>query len=326
MIRLLLCLAFALFTPLVSAETFKLATIVPDDAAWTINLKKFAKEVKEKTAGRVEFKLYTGGVAGDEPDILRKIRVGQLHGGILTGSAMGSVYSDIRIMEVPFNFIDDRALALKVLKDMSPYFTAGFAAKGFKIIGLYEQGKVYVISKEKIGGLSEMKKTKFWAWEGDELVAAMLKGLNLVPINLALTDVLPSLSTGLIETAFGPPVAIIAMQWNTRVKYLVNFPVTYGFGSLLMANAAYAKISKEDQKIVEELGTKYVLATNDEIVTGNEEALQSMKALGLQFIDLPATDLELAKKVRKDVIKELTGTMFSQKTLDMFNKSIGGKQ
>ena len=326
MIRLLLCLVFILAAPLSHAETFKLATIVPDDAAWTINLKKFAKEVREKTAGRVEFKLYAGGVAGDEPDILRKIRVGQLHGGILTGTAMGSVYSDIRIMEVPFNFIDDRSLALKVLKDMEPYFTAGFAGKGFRILGLYEQGKVYVISKEKIGGLGEMKKTKFWAWEGDELVAAMLKALDLVPINLGLTDVLPSLSTGLVETVYGPPLGIIALQWNTRVKYLVNFPVTYGFGSLLIAQSAYFKISKEDRKIVDELAAKCVHDTNDEVVKGNDEALQSMKQLGLTFVELPASDLALARKVRGDVIKNLTGKMFSQKTVDLFEKSIGGKK
>ena len=117
---------FALAPPL-QAETLKLATIIPDDSAWTNNLKKFAQEVKEKTASRVEIKLYSGGVQGDEPDILRKIRVGQLQGGILTGSAMGSVYSDVRVLELPFNFVDDRALALKAMKDLGPYFAEGFA-------------------------------------------------------------------------------------------------------------------------------------------------------------------------------------------------------
>ena len=313
------------FAPRLQAETLKLATIIPDDSAWTNNLKKFAQEVKVKTASRVEIKLYSGGVQGDEPDILRKIRVGQLQGGILTGSAMGSVYSDVRVLELPFNFVDDRALALKVMKDLGPYFAEGFAAKGFKVLGLYEQGKVYIISKKSVASFEEIRKTKFWSWTGDEIVSAMLKGLQFTPINLGLTDVLPSLSTGLVDTVFGPPLGILALQWNTKVEYLLNYPVTYGFGALMLSSKAFDKISKEDQKIVEDLGQRYIQLTNDEVVKGNDEALQTMKRMGMKFMDLPKTDLEQAKKVRLAVIAELTGKVFSKKTFDLFEKSASGK-
>ena len=323
--RLIGALAVLLFPSYMSAQTLKLGTIIPDDSVWTINLKKLSKEVKERTGGRVELKVYTGGVQGDEPDILRKIRVGQLQGGILTGTAMGNVYSDIRVMELPFNFADDRALALKALKGMGPYFVQGFANKGFKILGFYEQGKVYVISKRSIAGFEEMRKTKFWCWTGDELVSSMLKGLQFTPINLALTDVLPSLSTGLIDTAFGPPLGILALQWNTKVEFLLNYPVTYGFGALLLSQQAFSKVTKEDQKVLEELGQKYVLATNDEVVKGNDEALASMKKMGVKFVDLPKADLEEAKKVRRGAVADLTGKVFTQKTIDLFEKTLSSK-
>jgi TRAP-type C4-dicarboxylate transport system substrate-binding protein len=318
-------LALLLSTPLLAKTTLKFATIIPDDAAWTINLKKFAKEVAEKTGGRVTVKLYTGGVQGDEPDILRKIRVGQLHGGILTGTAMGSIYSDVRILEVPFNFIHDRNLAVKTLNGMTPYLEEGFSAKGFKILGFYEQGKIYVISKNRITTLDEMKKSRFWAFEGDEVIATMLKSLEMVPVNLPLTDVLTSLSTGLIDTAVGPPLGIISLQWHTRTKYLVNFPAAYGFGALVLSQKVWNEIDKKDQPVVAEIAKKYVLATNEDVNTGSEEALQSMKKMGMEFVEMPASEIEKAKKVGKEVISKLTGKMFTPKTVDAFNKSMNAK-
>ena len=69
--------------------TLKLALMAPEDTSWAKNLKSMAKEVSDATKGRVEFKIYFGGSQGDEPDILRKIHINQLHGGIFTGKTLG---------------------------------------------------------------------------------------------------------------------------------------------------------------------------------------------------------------------------------------------
>ncbi|MCU7941035.1 MAG: TRAP transporter substrate-binding protein DctP [gamma proteobacterium symbiont of Bathyaustriella thionipta] len=85
-----ICLLFLLFsnTTIVQAKTFKIATLSPDGSDWMQKMRSGAKEIKQKTNGRVKFKFYPGGVMGDDQAVLRKIRIGQLHGGALGGGSL----------------------------------------------------------------------------------------------------------------------------------------------------------------------------------------------------------------------------------------------
>jgi TRAP-type C4-dicarboxylate transport system substrate-binding protein len=213
----------------------KIAVLVPEGTTWGNSLKKFSKEVETVTAGEVTFKIYYGGVAGDEPDVLRKVSINQMQGGIFTGKVLGEIYGDIRAMELPFTFYGDQKKASATLVKLTPQFNAGLKAKGFVNLGFYEIGQVYVVSTKKISTLDELKGTKIWSWEGDPLVQALLDSLQLVSVPLALPDVLSSLSTGIINAAYAPPLAILALQWHTKIKYLVDFPSGFSIGALLVS-------------------------------------------------------------------------------------------
>src|SRR5690606_35509804 len=65
--------------PAVAAE-LKVATIAPDGSHWMREMRAAAAEIEERTGGSVEIKFYPGGVMGNDAQVLRKIRVGQLHG------------------------------------------------------------------------------------------------------------------------------------------------------------------------------------------------------------------------------------------------------
>ena len=193
----LLCSATAF-----SAQQIKLAVLVPEGTTWGNSLKKFSKDVEKETNGEVTFKVYYGGVSGDEPDVLRKIRIGQLNGGIFTGKTLGDIHGDVRVMETPFTFYHNQKKASSALEKMSPQFGQLLKSKGFVNLGFYEVGMVYLVSTKKVGNLNELKGIKIWSWEGDELVKAMIESLELVSVPLALPDVLSSLSTGIINAAY----------------------------------------------------------------------------------------------------------------------------
>ena len=59
--------------------TLKFATLIPTGTSWSKTFDAWIKDVETKSQGRIKFKMYAGGVMGDEPDVLRKIRKGQLH-------------------------------------------------------------------------------------------------------------------------------------------------------------------------------------------------------------------------------------------------------
>ena len=103
-----------------AAQQVKLAVLVPEGTTWGNSLKKLSKEVEAATGGEVSFKIYYGGVSGDEPDVIRKIRIGQLHGGIFTGKTLGDIYGDVRAMEIPFTFYGDLKKASSALEKLTP--------------------------------------------------------------------------------------------------------------------------------------------------------------------------------------------------------------
>jgi TRAP-type C4-dicarboxylate transport system substrate-binding protein len=318
-------LAFVfLFSQLSSAATqIKIAALIPEGTSWGNSVKKFAQEVATATKGEVNVKIYYGGVAGDEPDVLRKIRIGQLQGGIFTGKTLAEIYPDVRVMEIPFTFYNDQKKAARVMADLTPKFNAGFKQKGFVNLGFYELGLVYLVSTKKVTSLNELKGIKIWSWEGDELSRAMIESMELVSTPLALPDVLSSLSTGIINAAYAPPLGILALQWQTKIKYLVDFPTTFSIGALLLSDKVWTKISPDNQKKIQEISAKYVKEANDKSLVENEAARTQMKKSGIEFVSFPQEDYKKAADLRATVIQKLIkGNVISAEMIKEFDKEV----
>lgn len=312
-----------LFSASLSAATqLKIAALVPEGSSWGNNLRKFSQEVKDQTKGEVTVKVYYGGVAGDEPDVLRKIRIGQFQGGVFTGKTLGDIFGDVRAMEIPFTFYSDQKKASETLKKLAPKFNEGLKAQGFINLGYYELGPVYLVTTKKVTNLEELKGIKIWAWQGDELVKAMIESLGLVSTPLALPDVLSSLSTGIIDAAYAPPVGIIALQWHTKIKYLVDFPSAFSIGALLVSSKAWSKIKPEDQQKVLALSQKYVTDTNVTSAAENDTAKAQMKKSGVEFVSFPEADYKKASSLREEVIKKVQGKLISSGMIQNLNSEI----
>ena len=313
-----LLLLTTLFVFSLKGETFKIAVMAPDGTEWAESLKEFSLAVKEKTNGRVVFKFWFGGSQGDESDMLRKMQIGQLHGGIFTGKTLGKLNGDIRVMEVPYTFGHDREKAYEVLKKMTPFFDEGLKKSRFPIknLGFFELGMVRLISTKKVSSLQDLNGVKIWSWEGDELVESLIKTMNLISIPLPLSDVLSSLSTGIVEAAYSPPLAILALQWNTKVKYLVDFPITYSISAFLVSKKQWDKVEKNDQLIIEKFMTSQVDEVNRKTVKDNQDSLAALKLMGMEFINFSKEDEIKGIEIRNKVRKNLVGKLFSQEALN----------
>jgi len=304
------------------AQVLKIAAIAPKGTNWAKSLADFAKDVEEKTEGKVSFKIYYGGSAGDEPDVLRKIRIGQLHGGVFTGKTLGDIANNVRVIETPFTFFDKREQATKALNGLAPYFDSELKKAKFKSLGYYEIGQVYLVSNKKVTNLEELKGIKVWSWEGDEVINAMISSLELVSVPLSLPDVLPSLSTNIINAAYAPPLGIIGLQWHSQIKFLVDFPTAFSIGAFLLSDKAWKKLSPEHQKIISESGKKFVQAANVTAKTDNKEGLAVLKQLGVEFIEFSKEDTAKAAAIRAKVVKTLSSEIDAQafKKLDAFKE------
>ncbi|PIU20537.1 MAG: ABC transporter substrate-binding protein [Elusimicrobia bacterium CG08_land_8_20_14_0_20_59_10] len=312
-----LCAALILAAgPARAGTLIKLATLAPDGSTWMKAMKQFASEVTEKTAGRVKFRIYAGGVSGDEKDVVRKIRLGQLQAGGFTGVGIGEVAPEARLLDTPFLFKNAKEID-HVYKTMDGDLRKIFESRGYILLGWAEVGIVNVFSNSPITKPENLKDIKIWLWEGDPIAEEMFSALKVKPIPLSITDVMTSLQTGMVDSVYGSPLSVIALQWFTKMKYVFSLPITNASGAVLLAKKAFDKLSKEDQTTLLELGEKHFRELTLASRRDNEKSMGILKAKKLVFTD-PASPAVVAEfeKAGDDARKALVGKLYSKELLD----------
>ncbi|MCP4286710.1 MAG: C4-dicarboxylate ABC transporter [Gammaproteobacteria bacterium] len=265
------------------AATLKIATLLPDGTSWMKAMRAAAVEIKVRTQGRVKIRFYPGGVMGNDKSVLRKIRAGQLHGGVLTSGGLAAINPDIQLYSLPFLFESFDEVDY-IRERMDPLLADSLKRKGFISYGLMEGGFVYLMTQTPVSRVSDLRQTKVWAPESDNVSQIAFEALGVSPILLPLSDVLTGLQTGLIETIGASPVAAIALQWHTRIKYFTDAPVLYLYGSLVIKERQLGKLSTEDRKIVSEALQNVSRHLNDKSRLDNQGARQALKTLGIPLI------------------------------------------
>ena len=316
-----------LFAPLAaSAETapktqIKFATLAPDGSTWMKVMRAIDEEVRAETGNRVGFKFYPGGVQGDEKDVLRKIRNGQLHGGGFTGYGLGSVASEFRVIELPFMFKNLDEVDY-VRSDLDSFIADAFKQKGFVFLGWGDVGFVYLFSNSPITTPEELRRAKMWTWSGDQLAEIFFKAFNVSPIPLALPDVLTSLQMGVVDAVYSPPLPCVALQWFTRVKYMTDVPISYGFGALLVSEKALQGVDPADLDTLERVCRAQTKILVERTRRENIEAEKSIKGEGVKLLEVPdSVDAEFFATGR-DAWKNGVGRLYPEELLERVTKLI----
>lgn len=248
-------LASALAAP-VHAATLKIATLSPDGSLWMTKMRAGAADIKTRTEGRVEFKFYTGGTMGTDKAVLSKIRIGQLHGGAITGGSLADAARDIQVYSLPLKFRGFNEVDL-VRGKMDPLLSKQLEDGGYVNFGFAEGGFAYAMSKNApVTSVAGLRKQRVWIPDNDHQAELGMKVFQVTPVPLSLADVLPSLQTGIIDTVASSPIAAVALQWHTQVKYFTDLPLSYFVGTLAIDKKAFGRIAPADQAVVREVMTR----------------------------------------------------------------------
>ncbi len=298
----------------------KFASIAPDGSTWMNVIQELNDAIAEKTNGEVKFKFYPGGVMGDEKDVLRKMKVNQIQAAGFTSQGLGEVVPEVRLLNLPLLFKDYNDID-NVMAKMGPEIEAKFLKKGYVVLGWPEVGFVYVFTKNKVESLTDLQKTKMWIWGDDILVGTMFKNLKIVPIPLGITDVMQSLQTGLIEGVYCSPLSAIAMQWNTRIKSMLNIKIANVPGGVLVSKKSWDKIPPKYQAVIKAEGKKYFEKLTKLSRKENDDALAVLKKQGVAFTDIKNPgDLKLFDEVSVKTGNDLVGKFYDKPTLDRMLK------
>ena len=285
-----LCLVFLLLASFnsVAAENkfiLKFATLIPADTAWMKSIQQWSDELKSRSKGRLQLKIYPGGVMGDEPDVLRKIRSRQLQGAFFTGYGIGRIYPPARVLEMPFLFRNTEESDY-VRQQIMPDIEKGFREKGFELIGWPEVGFLHFFSKYPINSLQQLKTRHIWLWQGDPMGEAFASAAGISPVPLSIMDVYTQLSAqhGSIDTVYNSPFGALAMQWHSKLKYASHVPMTNAIGSLVVSQRFYKRLPAELQQLLKTSGMRIAEKINHDSRRDNHKSIDLLKKSGIRFV------------------------------------------
>lgn len=295
--------------------TLQVATLAPDGSAWMNLFHQFDDEVQAKTGGAVKFKFFPGGIAGDEKDTVRKMNGGELDGAAITAVGLGQIAPQVRVLELPFLVQSDSELDY-VRDKLAPTFAAAFDAKGYKLLSWGDVGWVYLWSNIPITSRAALAKTKMWAWTDDAVVRSLFNKLAVTAVPLGVPDVYTSLQTGLIDACYGPPLATLALQWYTKVKYVTSKPLSMSVGAIVLTKEAFNKLTPDQQTALlaasADLQHKFIL----QIRKDNAAALRVLVKHGIQVVETPADFTADMTTQAQSVWTDLVGSLYPQSLLN----------
>ena len=273
------------FLPLfASGEVFKIATISPDGLGWMSKFRVGLERIEAETNKRITFKIYPGGVQGDDATVLRKMRIRQLNGGVFAAGSLTRFFPDLQVYNLPLQFRSYEEVDF-VRARMDSYISDGLRKAGIKTFAFTETGFAYLLANEPVSSLADLRRLKAWIPDNDPIAAELIKSFDVSPIPLNITDVLPALQTGMINAVVGPPSVILALQWHNHLTHLMNLPLVYIYSMLAMDMKVYSKASSTDQETVVKILDEVFELVGRETRSDNERALQTLKKIGITFLE-----------------------------------------
>lgn len=302
--------------------TIKFASLAPEGSTWMNVLKEYDAAIRKESGGRLGFKIYPGGVQGEDRDVIRKMRLGQLHSAGLTGFGLGDIAPKVRILDSPFLFQRYEEVD-HIYEAFHDEFDRAFRENGYVLLGWAEVGWVYLLTNTPVRTLADMSGVKMWMWEGDKVAEATFKALGISPIPLSVIDVLTSLQTGLINGAYTSPLAALVLQWHTRVKYMMNLPLADASGAVVITKKKFDELPPDLQEILLRNGRKYMRELTLKSRKENADAISVMKKSGIQLIEVTSQQaiqdyIAAGKKARRSLV----GTLYDQDFLDRVEKAV----
>ncbi|MDX1380279.1 MAG: TRAP transporter substrate-binding protein DctP [Xanthomonadales bacterium] len=266
-----------------AAETLKIATIAPEGSSWMTDMRAGAQVIEEHTEGRVQFKFYGGGVQGNDKQVQRKMRTGQLHGGAFTSGGLNLFQSDADLLSLPllFETIEEARFVRGHVEDE---LRRRLEEAGYVNFGLAAAGFAYLMSNQPLRTRDDLEGQKIWIPEGEDAGFAALRSLGVAPVVMPVTDVMTGLQTDLLDSVTVPPVGAIVLQWHTRLDYITAVPIAYVYAGLLIDRRVFDRLRPEDRDVVREVMEGIYRKFDKYGVADNDEAMQALLDSGLEQV------------------------------------------
>jgi TRAP-type C4-dicarboxylate transport system substrate-binding protein len=305
-VALLAIILTAWVTPAPAQTVIKLGTIAPEGSIWHDALLKVRQAWKEKSGGKVELRIFAGGVLGAEEELVRKMQRQTIDAVTLSGAGLHQVDAAFNCFSLPAMF-DQPGKLDHVRERIAPAIEQRLAGRGIVTLNWAVGGMAYLFSKTPLRTPDDLRRRKLWMPPGAPYMERIYLEIGMRPIALPATEMLTGLQTGLIDVIAVPPLFALLDRSYQSAGYMTDLE----WGSLIAATLVNARswqrVPAELRAPLIQVSREIGLSLRDEARRAERDAIAQMQARGLQVVTLTAAERAQWRKESRDTYPRLRG-------------------
>lgn len=296
-------------------QIIRMATLVPDGSSWHLILKQTADAWKQASGGRVSVRLFPGGVAGDDPDVVRKMRLGTLNAGVMTSVGVAEIDASVYAMGIPLMY-DSYEELYWVHEKMRSKLEAGLEAKGFVVLNWVDGGWVRFFTKKPVAVPDDLRALKLFSWAGDAEAVEVWRSAGFNPVPLPSTEIATALQTGLVEALGSPPQVAVISQFYNHAPNMTDLRWQLLQGATIITTAAWEKIPADVRpellRIAQESGARL----RQEIRDAEAKDVDAMRKRGLNVVAVSSAQRAQWQKLTESLYPAIRGKIVPAEAFD----------
>jgi TRAP-type C4-dicarboxylate transport system substrate-binding protein len=312
---LLLTACLALLPSSARAQRVKLATLVPEGSSWHEILKEAGQKWKTISGGKTNVVIYPGGVAGDDPDVVRKMRLGTLHAGVLTAVGVAEIDKSVYALGVPMMYRSYDELYY-VLDKMKPRLEASMLEKGFVVLNWADGGWVSFFTKKPVRVPDDLRKLKLFVWQGDTDAVSLWNSAGFNPIPLPATEIATALRTGLVTALGSPPQVAVISQFNNYAQNMTDLQWQLLLGATVITKRMWDRIPAQLHPALLEASKEAGADLRKEVRESRARDVEAMRKRGLNVVPVDAAARKLWLETAESMYPQIRGKIIPADAFD----------
>lgn len=307
------------------AVVVKIATLAPSGSPWHENLKEIGAEWSRVSGGQVSLRIYPDGVAGDEADMIRKMRIGQLQGAMITNAGLSRIVTEANALTIPLA-VDSWESLDRVRNTLKPRLEKLLEEQGIVVLNWGDGGWVRFFVNTSDPSVKSVQKAKLFVWSSDDGTADIWKASGFNAIPLSATDILPGLQTGMINAYNSTATLALASQWFAFTPYMIDMPWAPLIGVTVINKETWEKIPESTRIELKQIAVDAGKKLQTEVRRMEEQAVTEMQKRGLKVIKPNEDQYKEWQNVVKASYVKIRGTLIPNQWFDDAMRAAKGEK
>ena len=297
----------------------KMGTLAPDGSPWHQVLQRMGERWRKASDGKVKLTIYPGGVLGDEPDMVNKMRIGQIQAVALSGAGMADIEPGVACLQIPMMFESYEELDY-VRDHIAPRLEKMIEARGFLVLTWGDAGWVYFFTRNPARRLDDMRRMKLFTWAGDNDTLELWKANGFRAVPLAATDILTGLQTGLIEAIPTTPLYALLNQSFGTAKFMNDVKWAPLIGATVISKKTWESLPQGERAEMLQAAHESGEGMRGGIRKMSDDAIATMQKHGLTVVHADAPIVSEWRKEVEGVYPKLRGRTIPADLFDEVRK------